>query len=44
MTSACGIVVVTKKEIDMMKRELSHNGNTWQKSDVRRIGMLLYKR
>ena len=43
MTTACGIVVVTKKEVDIMKRELLDNGNIWQKSDGRWIGMVRYK-
>ena len=43
MTGACGIVVVIKKEVDTMKRELLDNGNIWQKSDGRWIGMVRYK-
>ena len=43
MTGACGIVVDTKKEVEMMKRELLDNGNIWQKSDGRWIGMVRYK-
>ena len=42
MTGACGIVVVIKKEVEMMKRELLDNGNIWQKSDGRWIGMVRY--
>ena len=37
------MVVVTKKEVDTMKRELLDNGNIWQKSDGRWIGMVRYK-
>ena len=43
MTGACGIVVVIKKEVDTMKRELLDNGNIWQKRDGRWIGMVRYK-
>ena len=43
LTTACGSVVVTKKEDDIMKRELLDNGNIWQKSDGRWIGMVRYK-
>ena len=43
MTGVCGIVVVIKKEVEMMKRELLDNGNIWQKSDGRWIGMVRYK-
>jgi hypothetical protein len=43
MTGACGIVVVIKKEVDTMKRELLDNGNIWQKSDGRWIGMVRYR-
>jgi hypothetical protein len=32
-----------KKEVEMMKRELLDNGNIWQKSDGRCIGMVRYK-
>ena len=32
-----------KKEVEMMKRELLDNGNIWQKSDGRWIGMVRYK-
>ena len=44
MTTACGIVVVTKKRrFDNMKRELLDNGNIWQKADGRWIGLVRYK-